>query len=509
MLLLALLLTAGMTPREATSQATATAPLDNARRLRDRGDLAAAAALLAPWVDTHPDDIEAVRTLAQLRYWQHDVDAARTLYRRTLERHPEAAALRFDYAQLLLDTRADRELRDVLAPVRANPPTRGRAAALLGTDAYWRGDLTTARRELRIALMADPSRTDVQRDLDAIRLLTSPWVHVSYAYRHDTQPLDQFVMATEAGWFVTPLTQLSLGVSNGRPHSGDSISISQSRAEARLQQHIPAAHLDLVAAAGALQRSAGDVQTWTGAAAATVHLPRHVALRVAAEREPYLYTLASLGTLVMTRTARATLTWNSPRGWLAEATAERQAFDDDNAVRTAYAWLLAPLVHHDNTTLQVGASAVVQDADASRWTLARPVQAVPASSAAFRLDGLYAPYFTPLNLSTQSVLMAGRVRLSPTVTVRADGAYGVHATDDAPVIVRTTGNTGAGQLSTVTYRRSYHPFSARAAFDIAAGSSLTLTASADVQRTVLYTTSGMRLEARYRFAHPRVAGTTP
>lgn len=474
--------------------------LVEALRLRDAGDLAGAGRLLRRFVDQHPDDGEGVRALAQVLYWQKDLVGARQLYEEGVSRHPGDATLRLDYGQMLLETRQDARLSQIVTPLLDVPGARGRAHAMLGTAAYWRGDLSTAKRELEFALHADSSLGSVRHVLDEIGAVTSPWLRLSSQYRHDNQPIDRPSGEMETGWYATPSTPLFVSLGGSRATSGDSLSLTLLRGQVGLRHAMPNEHLDLELGAGAIQRS-GDIGTdWTGRAVVGIRLPADLRLRLGGERDAYLYTTASLATPVMTQSARASLALENPRGWLGEAVAELQHFADNNAARTAYAWLLAPIARSTGGVLQLGYSFAAQDADHSRWVLAYPNQPFPVTSPNFRFDGRYAPYYTPLNLVQHSALAAGSLNLTSHATLRVGGAYAIHATDDAPVFAANLSSAPPALVST-TWHRTFSPWNARGSLDFTTTPAWTITFAAEMTRTVFYRASDVRLQVSHRFEH--------
>ena len=108
----------------------------------------------------------------------------------------------------------------------------------------------------------------------------------------------------------------------------------------------------------------------------------------------------------MTQTATGMVQLNRAGVWLGEAAVQRQRFPDANVVRSAYAWLLAPLARGTNGQLQAGYSAAIADADEDRFVLARPQQPFPPTDPRFDFAGVYHPYYTPARIVAHSVIAA-------------------------------------------------------------------------------------------------------
>lgn len=469
-----------------------------ARRLHDTGGLAAAKALLEMYLYRHPDNGDAARLLAQTLYWMKQPAAARKTYEDALVRHPADSALRLDYGRLLIETGAGARAREILTPLRGAPAIRGRAEALLGTFAYWDGDLSAAKKLLTEALRADSAQPDVRRELDEISVLTSPWVGTGMDLRHDNQPLDRVTAEAMSGWYPAPLTSLTVHIRATHLNVGDSVAQSLTIIDGGLTHYAPVLRLNTEITAGVLQRSSGE-SDWVGRLDVRLRVSQRVTVDAAGERAPYLYTAASVTTAVMTSALRATVDWNLPSGWLGEVRAQSERYPDDNLVRTGYLWLLAPLLHHRTVDFQIGYSVAVQDADQSRFVLNNPSQQVPPGNPGFDTDGHYAPYYTPAALVTQSLLATTSFQPSPHVEVHVNGAYGFAGREDAPGFSVVTG--GSQPTVELTFaRRSFTPWNLRGAagLDVAPGLRLTATGEAGATAFYHYMTASAYLS--YHFA---------
>jgi hypothetical protein len=179
---------------------------------------------------------------------------------------------------------------------------------------------------------------------------------------------------------------------------------------------------------------------------------------------------------------------------------QRQWYPDDNAVATAYVWALAPVLRANGNEIQLGYSAAMQDADASRWVLAHPQQPYAVTDPRFNTAGRYAPYYTPINLGTQSVLAAATLHLGSPGVLRLNGSYGVHAADDAPGFAAAIGG-GAGQptLVSTSQRRTFTPWTGRAALELTSKGGFSVALTGTAERTAYYSASTAGVQLTYRF----------
>lgn len=497
----------GLSPSRVIAQ-TAAAPsaVEQAIASRDRGDLAAAAQLLQSHLSIFPDDGNAARLLAQIRYWLKDVAGATTLYDAALSRHPHDTSARLDYARMLMETRSDARAIALLEPFRNAPAVESRVATMLGTIAYWRGDLSAAARYFGAALRANPTDADAQRQLDEIRSLSAPWLSLMSGAHTDDQPLRGYSLAGEAGYFVRPLTSVGariaqLGFDLGdEPGPGPSANFTL--AEGRFSHYAPSLRAEVRLAAGATRRARGSPSSeWTGRAAIRLRLPSHIFAEANAERAPYFHTLASLSTPVINRSGGAVLGIDDPRGWLGEVAVQIRSFPDTNTVSSSHAWMLAPLLSRRSAVLQFGYAFTRQNADSSRYVLARPVQVAPPGDPAFNLAGLYAPYYTPDDLQSHAALAAITLRPSSSSTFRMNGSYAFSASQNLPYFERPGSiPIGGGSIRRSTVRQDFSPFSARASFEHNLSERTSFFARAEHVKTAFYSISTAGLNLTYRFA---------
>lgn len=476
--------------------------LADAMSRRNAGDFAAAAALLRPYSEQHPEDAQAARLLGETLYWLKQTDAARTVYEAALVRHPADDELRLTYGRMLVETLDARRARTVLSPLVGR--SRGRAEALLGTSEYWSGDYNRAQWLFIRALRADSSLASARLQLYEIAAVTAPSLRVESVFAHDDQPLNRVGVAVGGEYLLMPNMRLKLRVEPVRYTSGDSITRTVATTDGALSVYAPRSGVETEMSGGAIRReNPGSPGNFTGSLSVGLRLPRHLMIRVRAARESYMHTLASLTTPVMTRTGSALLAWKDPRGWLGETGVQRQWYPDSNAVTAAWIWFLAPVVKNRTGEVQAGYVAAAQHADENRFVLARPEQQFPPFDPRFDMRGRYSPYYTPDHHMTHSVLLAATTRLGPILTLRTNASVGVRATEDAPVLFARP-PASFESVGRTSYRRSFHPWSARGALDIARPNDWVVAITGEYQRTGYYSAGSAGLQLTHRFTRAAI-----
>ena len=450
-----------------------------AASLRDRREFAAAAEMLRVILLREPENGDAARMLAQTLYWLGDSRGARALYEERMQKHPGDFTLRLEYARMLVETRADTRAMDILTPLLDVPEARGRAAALTGTLYYWNGEYTRAKRHFIDALAADTGLFDARRQLSEINVASSPWIVVGASGLSDDQPLDRLQGEIEGGFYLNPLTTLS---ATARPmyfSTTDVASLTAVVADAGISLSIPSSRLETRFGGGVVQRfDSGASPDWTGRASVTLRLPSHVFIEAHADRSPYFWTAGSVSVPSMTERAAIVAGLANPREWLAESAYRIERHEDGNQVRTAYAWMLVPLVRASGASFGAGYSISWQDSDESRY------------------GGTYFPYYTPENILTHSVLTSVTLRPSPKGTFRLNGSYGFAAREDAPRLV------GVIELNQpiAFVRRDFKPWNAQASYETALSDATSLTFAVQSMKTAFYraTSGGLRFTYRFR-----------
>ena len=477
-----------------------------ARRLRDANDFAGAAALMRPYVESHPEDPGSARFAALMAYWSKDQDGASAVYARALADHPRDADLRLEYGRFLVETGNTSRARVVLSPLATTDSVSfsgqqiARARTLLGTADYWQGDFTRARNEFRVALALDSSVVDARRQLLEIETAAAPWVRVGTDLWDDDQPLRYASFSADGGWFINPLTPLNVRARSSVYDVGGT-SEAMLAAEASVTSYLPSAHLDLVAGAGVVDRSFGEPLDWTARLTLGARLSRKVVLEAKYARTPYTNTVRSLDGEIMVHTLEANMRWGSVRTWNGQLGARHEIYPDDNSVSSGFGWILAPISSREAASLHVGYGFTAQSAAESRFLPRGDITVRPGDPPTM-VPGEYNPYYTPNNLRVHSALANASVRPTSQVRLEAGGRYALSAREDAPVLYAVAVPPSA-TVERTFYERSFKPWSARGSIDWNATPAMRISLGAEHGREAYYQYTTGRVELTYTF----VAGT--
>jgi Tfp pilus assembly protein PilF len=425
------------------------AALRTAEALSAGGDHAGAARILEETVRAFPDHRETWRTLATMLSWSGEPEQARRTFEAALARFPTDHPTLRAYARFLLDTgEADRAV-EIIGPLAGSDPD---AEVILGTAAWWRGDLVAAAGHFSQAIELRPGDPDASAGLAAIRSGSRPWVRSEVVGLSDSQPLRALRSGIEGGVFLTPLQVVRARAFH---HAFDAEDDRPGLTGATVEhgKHWPSIRLDTDVGIGFVS-GFGD-EEWTGHAETRVPIGAGFVTGLRVERQPYLHTLASLSELVLPVSVSGTIALDRA-GWLGEAAVRRLNYPDENTGTALYAWALAPLVSTDRLELGGGYAFNHQDTDESRFKLEAAPPQTPGEGP--QSTGLYSPYYTPHKLTSHSIAGGITLRPSASVSLRLGGSYAVSGREDAPTLV----SVQPGAAPTIDfYRTAASPWNVR------------------------------------------------
>jgi tetratricopeptide (TPR) repeat protein len=481
-----------------------------ASRLEDAGEYWAAASTLRAYLWSHPGDSYVRWPLARLLYWLGDSDAALAQFDLAASALPNEPWIQVERARILMDfgewDSAEAALETALGNAGSGSAAETEATALLGTLAYWGGDYSRAVHRFETVLDRQSDRAEVRDQLEAIRSTMRPWFGVSMDAVDDNQPYRRVSGTVTTGRFLTPLWTLAVG---GTPRSLDVPGASMAAdGWLELMGFVPVLHTDVSAKFGRAWQSSlvGQDAAWIGDLSLSARVGTGWKLRGRGWAERYLWTPSSADTLVMVEGLELALDGAAAPTWAGEVVVRREALPGGNAIRTAYAWGLAPL----SPWLRGGYAFSWQDSDDTRWV---PVERVDGRDGPGRgrgppvvvsdpYPGRYAPYFTPEQTTIHALLMELRGKAG-SGTVRLNVSYGIRATEQVPSLEVGGGLSSAFQMTFT--ERHFNPWSVTGAVEFPQGCCTALQAEVERAHTAFYQMTRVSLGFVYRFLRQPMA----
>jgi tetratricopeptide (TPR) repeat protein len=368
--------------------------------------------------------------LAQIRLWRGRLHEAAT-----------------DFRALLARDAADAAAREGLA-----------------TALYWLGDWPAAAKEYRQVLVTAPGNETARAALAEIEREAAGVGEVGMSLARDDQPYRRtrghvvFTPPAESltRWRVEAgsyhLESIAHDVSATAPFASVAVSTSFPRTGISIEawvrgQKFPDDETKLLGG-GAIRRSL---------------LSPHSRLSLSVDQRELLYTTTSLNTHPYV--TAATLRWDleQPAGWYAAAYAEGLRYFDDNRGLALGGYAAVPVVRTPRVTLWLGGGASYRDTDETRYRLdtisSRPV---PGGRFAYEYEGVYDPYWTPIETTEVRAAMALRWVIGGTaLRLHADGGAG---RESAIGFGPATGSSPFPLPGAGVFERNYNPW--RAGFEL-------------------------------------------
>lgn len=453
-----------------------------------RSDRAANPALKRQHQAAISTDTTALQRARELRT-EGAHDAAARLIRRYLVDHPEQASVRW----------------------------------LLAETLYWAGEYRAARRELARALRTAPlpdGARELWRDLDR---LWAPRVSVSGGLVDDNQPLDVGRGTVEADVPLGPRVRVLARGTPLRLDARETGSVGVFEGRLGLEADWPDVPVRTRLEGGAARWS--ERSGFVGLAAVEVGLPAGFELRSRARRWNYRHTATVLDTALFVETGGVRLARSDPTGWSGQVGGRVDRFPgdagrDDNLVRHAWAWILAPLWSRGRNAIRVGYAFRYADADES--TFATIPAGTPGSGGGGGGSGAgpgggsppgggptsgpvtgYDPYYTPEEVREHSALVALQAAPAAGVLLSLSGAAGLDAREEAPALAGTDGALEFGA-------RDYTPWRAGGSVSVQPGAEWHLGAGVEYREDAFFEILELTVTVRHTFlSAPPAPGHRP
>jgi hypothetical protein len=207
-----------------------------------------------------------------------------------------------------------------------------------------------------------------------------------------------------------------------------------------------------------------ETKLLAGGAVRRALLSPHSRVSLSVDQRELLYTTTSLNTHPYV--TAATLRWDleQPSGWYAAAHAEGLRYFDDNRGLAIGGYAAVPVFRTPRATLWLGGGASYRDTDETRYRIdtisSRPV---PGGRFAYEYEGVYDPYWTPIETTEVRAAMALRWASGGGTALRlhADGGAG---RESAIGFGPATGSSPFPQSGSGVFERNYNPW--RAGFEL-------------------------------------------
>jgi tetratricopeptide (TPR) repeat protein len=481
--------------------------LEQARALAYAKNFAEADRLLTRLTRSRTD-VNALRLHAQVLYWMKAFSRSEQVYQRAIRQFPEVPHIRLDYGRMLFELNKPQQAELQLRQYLANDPQHAEAHMLLTYIEWGRGDDHAARRRSTQLRQWYPDNKDISQLADQVRQSTGTTVRAGGTFQSDDQPLRRTTYDVEVqskySRLIAPRLRLqandldlyTTGYVSQWGEVGNRLALGTSGTSAEVWAGV----FQYRAVEGLLGISKASYRNVTGGLRLLQKLTGAWQLELGAERKPYQYTLASIRTPLMMNHLSAGLNLNKSDKWLGKVAYEQQQFGKADRLETAYAWLMAPLVRARQLDIRVGYSFTYANSDKSTFTPVLPLSAIIATSAQGKpIEGVYNPYFSPLNQFINAGLLSVKVTPAPFLDLTAKANVGVYALAEVPYYELGNAPGNKVVLTQGRVQQPYTPYSLTGEMKIRCNKDLTLSSTIEYSSLLFYTNKLASAHLTYHF----------
>ncbi len=406
--------------------------LDQAKQFRNDHKFEEAAAVLESFENTYPGNIWIERLYAQTLYWIQDIEGASVIYERAIGYHPEDMAVKYEYALMLFDLNDFEKARGLLLEYVEGQQYAGEAEALLAKINYYLADFKTADRHLEAALALHPDDPELLQIKREIQRIIRPNLDLGGDYIIDQQPMQVFGPDLKFNWYRSNILDFTVSgnlfkyADIPNPNIISSLLLTN-------RFHINKSRLKIHLSAGGFYSNLGKDFDWAGSFQLVNEFKSTLKIDLKAERTNYSYTISSAQSLLMTNQLTFNVSLGKQNAWNGLAGSQIVFFPDDNYVTSYYVWVLSRPITFSAFKLSLGYAFSYMNAHEDRFEPSTTVEQIVEDEAYDeKIEGIYNPYYTPINQINNSLLLNLSFQPSSSTLFHAHASAGLYSLIDGP-----------------------------------------------------------------------------
>jgi|GEM_PF-2046935 len=476
--------------------------LDTARYFINNKQLNKAENILKTYHKNYPNEVNGIRLYAQVAYWQNELELAYSLFETYMAnpKNPYQSELVLDYSRMLFEQYQLIKAMALLTEYIKKDTTNAEAFDMMGTISYWQGKPISAKQYFDKVIKLYPTNDWANKYEGEIIDESAPYIQFHSGYTSDTQPLKVLDLGVEAGVYHSALWNPKIAFAMqdftiaGVSKNAYLLSIGNTFS-------IQSTKTTITPTIGLYKTIAGDTTKFTRSLAVNQKLNKYFSVTVNAARLPYTYTISGVQGAVVEDKYQGSLSYDNPKGFSGKVGYIYDQFMDDNNVQTAYLWALSPEIKASIFSFKLGYAFNYANALHSRYASTESVGEVISNyGKTTAIDGIYSPYFTPLNQQVHSLLANVSVKLSKKLSIAVSSNTGVYGTGDAPYLylqqVGTSLSFGSGASQT-----RFIPVKINGNINYNISKQLSLQFYYTYTKTFYYTSNAASVNLKYRFNH--------
>ena len=395
-------------------------------------------------LEPHREELSVARLLAQTYYWNGNTVAAKKVYLNAIQQNPAHQLVQLEFGRMLFELGKGSEAKPILLKLLEVDPEQVEANMYMGYLSFQEGDMKLADSYFQKIKQRYPEHLESTQMLQAIQEKKGWQLELGTAYQWDNQPLNTLQPNLKLSRFKNNYWDPSISLN---ANFFDLDTSSQKSQQIGFANNIifSKVGLQLNLKLGMYLDHVDEGANWTGAVELNQKLSKAFSLKGAWEHRPDLYALASLRQVLMVDAYSVSLNLLNGDSWMGQMAYHYTDYFDDNAIQTAYLWLLSPALKWKSSKWRLGYSGSYFHANESRYVSVYSLENLLDNyEEGIAVEGIYDPYFTPNGQTIHAALGMLELQLSKAVYLKLNANIGLAASTDLPYLYLDSLSTGLG-----------------------------------------------------------------
>lgn len=453
--------------------------------------------LLRSYCSRHSKDFSAFWLSAQTSTWLSNYGQADSMYRRALKLQPGNDQLLIDYTRELLYKAQFRKASKLLDSLEKMNTSQPAVLLLRARQYYWIGEPAVALNYIDKVLAIETGNTEALQLREEIRLATALKLGVYGSYLVDNQPYETYLGNLKVEKYFNKYLDLYF-LGNEYSFRQPLVAVAQ-WATVNNKMYFPSARLHLNYGGGFIKFPSGNNTDWTASAGLLEDISPHFSFELNGEHAPYMDTRKSVDSNLSVYRVAAKLNFHK-RQWSAQAAYVNTTFQDNNNVNAKYAWLLAPIWITPISKLHIGYSFSYSNSDKNRYVPTKSFsQLLNEYSPGYKIAGAYDPYFTPIEMVTNSLLFSFNIDVLPSVNFGINGDIGTGTTSN-PYLYFAKDSAGPVHVATGYTSEHFTPYNVTTALNFSPGNTWLIAVRYTYRNTFFFNSNYVSIGIEKSFA---------
>ncbi len=462
---LAVVLTCGV--HTVRAQAAAGKPAGDtvamANDLIARKEIYKANKLLKGYVSRHAKDFNAVALNAQTSTWLTNYTDADTLYKQCMKLQPGNNQVKGDYILMLLYMGKYEKANKLIAELEKAGDSSSRTALLRARMLYYTGEPANAMGYVNEVLDSEPENAEANELYESLKEARALRIGITGSYLVDNQPYETYYGNIKIEQYSNRYLDL---YATGSQYNFVQPRITEAQwATLNNKMYFPAAKLKLSYGGGFMKFPTTGKTDWTASLGLVEQFAPHLNLELNGERSPYLDTRRSIDSSLSIYRFSGKLNFQK-REWSGQLAYVNNTFKDNNSINTTYGWLLVPVWITPISKIHLGYSVSYANANKSSYKSTKTLSEILNEyTPAYKITGVYDPYFTPAEMLTNSLLFSFGLDITRSVSFSLNGDIGT-GTASNPYSTLIRDSAGPVHVGTAFTKEQFTPYDITTGFNI-------------------------------------------